>query len=32
MLDKINALEAVINNNRIGLTDSELFDNMVFSE
>jgi hypothetical protein len=32
MLEKINALEAVINNNRIGLSDEELFNNMVFSE
>ena len=32
MLDKINALEAVINNNRIGLTDEQLFENMVLTE
>lgn len=32
MLDKINALEAVINNNRIGLSDDQLFENMVLTE
>lgn len=32
MLEKINALEAVINNNRIGLTDEQLFENMVLTE
>lgn len=32
MLEKINALEAVINNNRVGLTDEQLFENMVLAE
>ena len=32
MLEKITALETIINNNRINLTDEQLFDNMVFSE
>ena len=32
MLEKITALETIINNNRINLTDDQLFDNMVFSE
>lgn len=32
MLDKVNALEAVINNNRIGLSDEQLFENMVLTE
>lgn len=32
MLEKINALEAVINNNRIGLSDEQLFENMVLTE
>lgn len=32
ILDKINALEAIINNNRIGLSDEQLFENMVFTE
>lgn len=32
MLEKVNALEAVINNNRIGLSDEQLFENMVLTE
>ena len=32
MLDKVNALEAIINNNRIGLSDEQLFENMVLTE
>ena len=32
ILEKINALETVINNNRIGLSDEQLFENMVLSE
>ena len=32
ILDKINALEEVINQNRIGLSDEQLFENMVLTE
>ena len=32
MLEKVNALEAIINNNRIGLSDEQLFENMVLTE
>lgn len=32
MLEKVNALEAVINNNRVGLSDEQLFENMVLTE
>ena len=32
VLDRINSIEEVITNNRVGLTDDELFDNMVLSE
>lgn len=32
MLEKVNALEAVINNNRVGLSDAQLFENMVLTE
>lgn len=32
MLEKVNVLEAIINNNRIGLSDEQLFENMVLTE
>ena len=32
MLEKITALETIINNNKVNLTDDQLFDNMVFAE
>ena len=32
MVEKVNALEAIINNNRIGLSDEQLFENMVLTE
>lgn len=32
MIDKINALEAVIVNNNIGLSDDQLFENMILTE
>lgn len=32
MFDKVNTLEAIINNNRIGLSDEQLFENMVLTE
>lgn len=32
VLDKINSLEAVLTNSRVGLTDEQLFDNMVLTE
>lgn len=32
MLEKVNALEAIINNNRIGFSDEQLFENMVLTE
>lgn len=32
ILEKINALETVINNNQVNLTDDQLFENMVLSE
>lgn len=32
ILEKITALETIINNNRVNLTEDQLFDNMVMSE
>lgn len=32
VLDKINSLEAVLTNSRVGLTDEQLFDNMILTE